>query len=80
MRVWYGLDLNDDGYANHYVEANNVGGAWNEVVSIRVAILVNSVSKALIVADNVCLGCDVFNGSTDNLVRAEFQTTIDVRN
>jgi type IV pilus assembly protein PilW len=79
MRVWYGLDLTADGYANRYVQAGNVGD-WSQVVTIRVAILVNSVSNALIVADNVCLGCSVFNGSTDNLIRAEFQSTIDVRN
>ena len=79
MKIWYGLDLNDDGYANRYTNAGNVGD-WAQVVSIRVAILVNSISNALVTTDNVCIGCDVFNGSTDYLVRAEFQTTIDVRN
>jgi len=42
--------------------------------------LVNSVSRVLREPDNVCMGCVVFPGSTDRFLRAEFQTTVDIRN
>jgi type IV pilus assembly protein PilW len=79
MRVLYGLDPNNNGVAVRYVSADNVGN-WAQVSSIQVALLVNSVVPALPSDDTVCIGCTVFAGSQDRLIRAEFQTTIGIRN
>jgi type IV pilus assembly protein PilW len=79
MRVLYGLDLGGDGVTERYVSADNVGN-WSQVVSVQVALLVNSVVPALSQDDTVCLGCTVFAGSNDRLVRAEFQAIIEIRN
>ena len=81
MRILYGVDPDEDGVANHYVTAANVGvGNWDKITSVELTLLVNSVSNALPSPDNVCIGCVVFPGSTDRRIRAEFQTTVDIRN
>lgn len=79
MRLRYGIDLDSDGIANRFVSSANVGD-WDQVVALQVAVLVNSVTAALTSDDTVCLGCTVFNGFEDRLVRAEYQTVIGVRN
>lgn len=79
MRVLYGIDPDGDGVANRYVGAGDVA-TWGQVVSLQIALLVNSVVPALGEDDAVCLGCVVFAGTEDRLVRAEFQTTIGLRN
>lgn len=79
MQVLYGLDIDDDGIANRYVPANNVAD-WNEVVSMRITLLINSIAAALVDPATVCMGCVVFAGVNDRLVRAEFETTIGIRN
>ncbi len=43
MQILYGVDTNDDGVANSFVEADDaVITDWNNVVSVRIAILVRS--------------------------------------
>ena len=79
MRVLYGLDLDDSGDVNRYVRSQAVGD-WSQVISMRIALLVNSIDPVLPEDDNVCMGCTVFNGSADRLVRQEFHSTIQVRN
>ena len=81
MQVLYGIDPDGDGVANHYVDAANVGvGNWDRVASVQITLLVNSVVNVLRQPDNFCMGCIEFPGSTDQLLRAEFQTTIEIRN
>ena len=79
IEVLYGLDPDSDGIANRYVAAGNVGN-WNQVVTMQVAILVHSVSDALFEPNTVCIGCSVFTGTSDRLIRVEFHSTIGVRN
>jgi type IV pilus assembly protein PilW len=79
MQVLYGIDSNDDGVANRYVDADDVGN-WTQVVSLQITLLVNSIEGAVSPGDMVCLGCNVFAGTQDGLIRAEFQTTIGIRN
>jgi len=81
MQVLYGLDLGGNGVPDRYVDADDVGD-WSKVVSIQVALLVSSVVPALTADDTVCLGCTTpeFAVYNDRLVRAEFQTTIGIRN
>ena len=50
------------------------------MVSLRVMLLMNSVKPALVEADNMCLGCVHWAGSTDRLLRSEFQTSVAIRN
>lgn len=75
----YGLDVDSDGIANRYVDASEVA-SWNQVVTIRIAVLVSSVSNAFTSAQTVCLGCTVFSGVTDYKIRTEFQAIIGIRN
>lgn len=81
MRVLYGLDIDDTGDVNRYVRSTGVHD-WSLVVSLRIALLVNSIDSVLTTDDTNCLGCRVFTGtfSADRLVRQEFHTTIEVRN
>jgi type IV pilus assembly protein PilW len=81
MVVLYGLDIDatPDGIADRYVPPGNVTN-WNQVVSMRITLLVNSVDDAQRVATTICMGCVVFAGTSDRLVRAEFETTIGLRN
>ncbi len=79
MRVFYGVDKDADGIADKYVGAGDVTD-WSEVVSMQFALLVNSVSNALLEPDTVCMGCTFFNGTNDKMLRAEFLTTIGIRN
>jgi type IV pilus assembly protein PilW len=79
LRLRYGLDLDGDGLANRYVAAAGVAD-WGQVVTVQAAILVNSVTDALADEGTVCLGCTVFAGTEDRRIRAEFQTTIGIRN
>ena len=45
MTVYYGLDPGSTGSATEYVSAAGVGGAWNQVMSVRVTLtFVNTVS------------------------------------
>lgn len=80
MQVLYGEDTDGDSIANRYVTAAGLG-SWNNVVSLRVSLLVNSVTPGLPQPDTICLGCLTFTPSTaDRLVRAEFTTTVGLRN
>ena len=79
MRVLYGLDIDATGDINRYARAVAVSD-WSQVRSLRVSLLVNSVDNALVENDTICLGCAVYSGTSDLLVREEFQTTIEVRN
>lgn len=79
MLILYGLDTDNDGFANRYVNASGVNN-WASVVSVRVMLLVNSVFPSLGGNDTVCLGCTNFAGSNDRLIRAQYETTIQIRN
>lgn len=79
MEVLFGLDTDTDGVANKYVGPAAVGD-WTQVVSVQIALLVNSVSNALLDAQTVCLGCNAFNGTSDRMIRAQYETTVGVRN
>ena len=79
MQLRYGLDLDADGISNRFIEAADVSD-WNQVVALKVSLLVSTVTDALTVADTVCMGCTVFSGSEDHKIRSEFQTIIGIRN
>ncbi len=79
MQVLYGADTSGDGTANRYFPANTVP-SWNQVVSVRVTLLVRSIADNLITQQ----AAFTFNGVnvpvTDRRLRRQFTTTIGVRN
>ncbi len=89
LQVEYGVDTDGDGIANSYansadVEAGTVGGGgadWPNVVSVRVAVLVqgqaNTLDTAQTVTYNILGQTAQF---TDRTPRRVFTTTIPLRN
>ncbi|TVR63422.1 MAG: prepilin-type N-terminal cleavage/methylation domain-containing protein [Candidatus Competibacteraceae bacterium] len=79
LRVWYGEDTDGDLVANRYVTASGVGN-WANVISLRMALLVNSEIEVLPQAGTACLGCITFAPPADRRLRGEFTTTVGLRN
>ncbi len=84
LQVLYGLDTDNipDGIANSYITAEDITGRWARVVSVRLAVLTNSVTEsanAKTKASYNVLGSTI-NGFNDNKVRRVFNTTIMLRN
>lgn len=81
MQILYGIDRSGDQAANRYVNATGVDNDWNNVVSVRVCLLVRSVEDNLL---NEKLSYQDCNGSsktpTDRFVRRIFISTINLRN
>lgn len=79
MIILYGEDTNNDGTANRYVRAANVAD-MNEVVSVRLNIVVRSVENNVIDRQTPY----VFNGQTitpnDRRLRRVYTTTVVLRN
>jgi len=82
MQILYGADTDatPDGAANYYVAAGTTGLNMNQVVSIRVSVLVRSINDGL-AAQPVAY---TYNGSTvtptDRRIRRVFTSTIALRN
>ena len=80
MRIRYGVDPDDNGVPNFYVDSANVGANWNRIASVEITLLVNSIDNVLRAPENVCIGCTVFAGTADRMIRGEFQTVVAIRN
>jgi len=84
MQVLYGIDTDGDGFANQY---QNAGAAdWNNVSSIQIALLINSIDNVKDIAPGAG-NEDQFNllgqndtALNDRLARRVFTTTIPLRN
>lgn len=82
MQILYGADTDatPDGTANYYVAAGTAGLNMNQVVSIRVSVLVRSMNDGL-AAQPIAY---TFNGATvtptDRRIRRVFTSTIALRN
>lgn len=80
MQILYGADTDADNAPNYYVPAGSAGLNMNQVVSIRISLLVRSLSTAL-ASEAVSY---TYNGSTvtptDRSLRRVFTSTIAVRN
>jgi type IV pilus assembly protein PilW len=79
MQIRYGEDTDSDGAANRYVTANQVAN-WDDVVSARVSLLMQSLNDNLTSAPQTYQ----FNGATvtagDRRLREVVTTTIAIRN
>ncbi|MCC6207188.1 MAG: PilW family protein [Gammaproteobacteria bacterium] len=78
MQVLYGEDTDNDDVANRYVTANNVG-TWNDVVSVRVSLLIRSENNISSSAQTYTYN-DTETTADDRRVRRIFNTTIKIRN
>jgi len=84
IQILYGMDTNNipDGVANSYIPANNIANRWARIVSVRLAILANSITQSSNVKTRnsySLLGSNVA-GFNDNKTRRVFNTTIMLRN
>ncbi len=79
MQLLYGVDTSDDDHPNQYMNATDVTN-WYDVMSIRLMLLVRSVSTGVVEAPQVI----TYNGATgtaaDKRLRQVFTTTIALRN
>ena len=80
MQVLYGIDSDNDQFPNQYVTSNNVGANFQNVVSVRIMLLLQSIDD--FVADDPQIY--TYNGVTttpaDRRLRQVFTTTIALRN
>lgn len=83
MQILYGIDTDNSGNirsANAYVTADQVGDRWNEVLSVRISLLMRSFESNVVPKDTTF----EFNGddsvSTDGRLRQVYSTTITLRN
>lgn len=88
MQILYGVDTTDDtggtdidGIPEQYVSAGNVSD-WSNVVTVRIALLVNSVDSVQGVDTGVyaLLNAPAIGPLSDNLARKVFTRTIFLRN
>ncbi|MES9904783.1 MAG: PilW family protein [Sedimenticola sp.] len=81
LQVLYGVDVDDDGEAERYMDAGQITTAsnWNGVVSARISLLVDSIESALQTPSSY-----TFQGTTttptDKLLRKEFTGLFVLRN
>jgi type IV pilus assembly protein PilW len=86
MQVLYGIDTDNDGFANQYLDSNGAKANPMDVVSIQVALLINSIDKVKDVApgagneDQFNLLGQNYTAPNDRLARRVFTTTIPLRN
>lgn len=78
MQVFYGEDLDNDGIANRYAEANNVANMDN-VVSVRISLLLRTGDNISSAAQKYTYN-DTDIEAGDRRVRRVFNTTIKIRN
>jgi type IV pilus assembly protein PilW len=88
MQIQYGIDTDADSIPNLFVNATDVIAGitnpgtpdWNNVISIRVAILVNSINQIQAATNRTYVVLDRAIPFNDGLARRVFTTTIPLRN
>lgn len=82
MQIWYGVDTDGDQTANTYVVAPAAGSStWNNVVSVRICLLLRSVEDNLVdqpLTYQNCNGTQTTAG--DRRLRRSFTSTFNLRN
>lgn len=81
MHIVYGEDKTGDGTANAYVPRNNVAD-WNNIVSVRIALLAVGEPNSLDVAQTIIynMNGNPYTAANDRTPRRVFNTTIPLRN
>ncbi len=88
MQIQYGIDTDDDFIPNLFVNATDVVAGiknpgtpdWDNIISIRIAILVNSINQIQPAANRTYVVLDRPFPFNDGLARRVFTTTIPLRN
>ena len=92
MRVYYGLDSDDDNVANQYINAGDRSwrhADWQQIASVRVHLLVRSETetipedlapKAYFFDGQTVTPPDIAPGVTDRYLRKEYVMTLGLRN
>ena len=87
MQVAYGVDTDNDFIANTYADSAQVdagigGASWDEVVSVRIAILVQGQANVLDQAQAITYNLlgSAYAAANDRTPRRVFTTTIPLRN
>lgn len=78
MQILYGEDIDGDAYADRYLSANQVD--MNDVVSVRISILLQSLTDALTSEYQSYTFNGLSQTATDYRIRRVFTTTIALRN
>lgn len=81
MQVLYGIDTDGNNYANHYINASTVT-AWEEVTSIRIAILLKTTHEIYNFTDSqtIALNDITLPAPNDRFMRMQSVSTISLRN
>ncbi len=81
MQVLYGIDTDGSSYANHYINAAAVT-AWEDVVSIRIALLLKTTHEIYNFSDNktITLNDITLPAPNDRFMRMQSVSTISLRN
>ena len=85
LQLLYGIDTDEDGVPNQYLQANFVpANGWTNVATVRVSIVVNSIDDVGSTTSLPTHGCVVQDCVTDEaydgLIRRSFTQTIQMRN
>lgn len=84
FQVLYGIDTDNDGQANSYENASNVGELqWYNVVSLRFAVLVSSDQRVKTTDDTepfALLDAPLRGPFTDGRLRQAVESTVELRN
>ena len=80
MQVLYGIDTDDDQFPNQYVTSNNVGADFQDVVSIRLMLLLRSIDDFVTEDAQTYTYNGVQTTAGDRRIRQVFTTTIALRN
>lgn len=81
MQITYGVDINNTGAANYYVDSTAVSAAdWSKVVSIHITVLVVSQEDNITTAAQTYRYDGVAVTASDKRLHKVFSTTIALRN
>ena len=82
IQFLYGIDTDGDKLVDRYANATNIGGLWNNIVSVQIAVLVRSLKVVKPVAESkqFTLLDTLVTTPSDRYQRAVFSTTVKLRN
>ncbi|MFK5947320.1 MAG: PilW family protein [Methylococcales bacterium] len=80
MQILYGEDTNADGTPDYYVAAGTAGLIMNQVISVRISLLVTSIDDSLTLQPRSYTYNGVLTTPIDRRLRRVFSSTISVRN
>jgi Tfp pilus assembly protein PilW len=82
LQLLYGVDVNGDKAVDRYVNATNINGLWNNVVSVQIGVLVRALRETKDKAESITytLLDTAVTSPNDRYKRAVFTTTVNLRN